>query len=187
MLCIVLHCIAFLCVLCGILLYVSLDCIVHVCVCVKKTWTNLFSLLQKLTPWVGLRKINVSYWGWEDMSPFTASTLQWLPGEPSDSGFCAYLERAEVAGLKAKPCTANTEGLICEKPVGEKSFFFSPFLCNMNLEVIQRLFCGGWCSYTSNPNWIRSHRKLHRVVKKWEVWHSHSSTHPLNLIKYIWY
>uniref|UniRef100_A0A671L195 Attractin-like protein 1 n=1 Tax=Sinocyclocheilus anshuiensis TaxID=1608454 RepID=A0A671L195_9TELE len=72
---------------------------------------------KKLTPWVGLRKINVSYWGWEDMSPFTASTLQWLPGEPSDSGFCAYLERAEVAGLKAKPCTANTEGLICEKPV----------------------------------------------------------------------
>ncbi|KAL0177823.1 hypothetical protein M9458_026717, partial [Cirrhinus mrigala] len=64
----------------------------------------------KLTPWVGLRKINVSYWGWEDMSPFTASTLH-------DSGFCAYLERAEVAGLKAKPCTANTEGLICEKPV----------------------------------------------------------------------
>uniref|UniRef100_A0A672NT19 Attractin like 1 n=1 Tax=Sinocyclocheilus grahami TaxID=75366 RepID=A0A672NT19_SINGR len=72
---------------------------------------------KKLTPWVGLRKINVSYWGWEDMSPFTDSTLQWLPGEPSDSGFCAYLERAEVAGLKAKPCTANTEGLICEKPV----------------------------------------------------------------------
>uniref|UniRef100_A0A9J7X076 Attractin like 1 n=1 Tax=Cyprinus carpio carpio TaxID=630221 RepID=A0A9J7X076_CYPCA len=71
---------------------------------------------KKLTPWVGLRKINVSYWGWEDMSPFTASTLQWLPGEPSDSGFCAYLERAEVAGLKAKPCTANTEGLICENP-----------------------------------------------------------------------
>ncbi len=126
------HCIVFLYILCGILLYVSLDCIVHVCVCIKKTWTNLFSLLQKLTPWVGLRKINVSYWGWEDMSPFTASTLQWLPGEPSDSGFCAYLERAEVAGLKAKPCTANTEGLICEKPVGEKSvrcitFFFFTF------------------------------------------------------------
>lgn len=97
-------------------------------VCVYKTWTNVFCLLQKLAPWVGLRKINVSYWGWEDASPFTASTLQWLPGEPSDSGFCAYLERAEVAGLKAKPCTANTEGLICEKPVGEKDFlcaFFS--------------------------------------------------------------
>ncbi len=40
-----------------------------------------------ITPWVGLRKINVSYWCWEDMSPFTNSTLQWLPGEPSDAGF----------------------------------------------------------------------------------------------------
>uniref|UniRef100_A0A8C1S8Q1 Attractin-like 1a n=1 Tax=Cyprinus carpio TaxID=7962 RepID=A0A8C1S8Q1_CYPCA len=48
---------------------------------------------KKLTPWVGLRKINVSYWGWEDISPFTASMLQWLPGQPSDSEFCAYLER----------------------------------------------------------------------------------------------
>ncbi|XP_077114034.1 attractin-like protein 1 isoform X1 [Ranitomeya variabilis] len=73
--------------------------------------------VQKLSPWVGLRKINVSYWGWEDMCPFTNTTLQWLPGEPSDSGFCAYLERAEVAGLKANPCTAMTDGLVCEKPV----------------------------------------------------------------------
>uniref|UniRef100_A0A8C5QK43 Attractin-like protein 1 n=1 Tax=Leptobrachium leishanense TaxID=445787 RepID=A0A8C5QK43_9ANUR len=73
--------------------------------------------MQKLSPWVGLRKINVSYWGWEDMCPFTNTTLQWLPGEPSDSGFCAYLERAEVAGLKVSPCTAMTDGLVCEKPV----------------------------------------------------------------------
>ncbi|XP_035610411.2 attractin-like protein 1 isoform X1 [Oncorhynchus keta] len=72
---------------------------------------------KKIAPWVGLRKINISYWGWEDMSPFTNSSLQWLTGEPSDSGFCAYLERAEVAGLKANPCTATTDGLICEKPV----------------------------------------------------------------------
>ncbi|XP_026132176.1 attractin-like protein 1 isoform X1 [Carassius auratus] len=72
---------------------------------------------QKLSPWVGLRKINVSYWGWEDMSPFTNTSLQWLPGEPNDSGFCAYLERAQVSGLRANPCTANTDGLICEKPV----------------------------------------------------------------------
>lgn len=76
--------------------------------------------LQSLSPWVGLRKINVSYWGWEDTSPFTNSSLRWLPGEPSDSGFCAYLERAEVAGLKANPCTATTDGLICEKPAGEQ-------------------------------------------------------------------
>lgn len=75
--------------------------------------------LQMLSPWVGLRKINVSYWGWEDTSPFTNTSLRWLPGEPSDSGFCAYLERAQVASLKANPCTATTDGLICEKPAGE--------------------------------------------------------------------
>lgn len=73
-----------------------------------------------LSPWVGLRKINVSYWGWEDASPFTNTTLRWSPGEPSDSGFCAYLEQAQMAGLKANPCTATTDGLICEKPAGEK-------------------------------------------------------------------
>lgn len=75
---------------------------------------------QKISPWVGLRKINISYWGWDDMSPFTNTTLQWLPGEPNDSGFCAYLERAEVAGLKANPCTAMADGLVCEKPVGKE-------------------------------------------------------------------
>ncbi|XP_078787636.1 attractin-like protein 1 isoform X3 [Oryzias latipes] len=73
---------------------------------------------KSLSPWVGLRKINVSYWGWEDASPFTNSSLRWLPGEPSDSGFCAYLERAQMASLKANPCTATTDGLICEKPAG---------------------------------------------------------------------
>ena len=75
--------------------------------------------LQKVSPWVGLRKINISYWGWEDMSPFTNTTLQWLPGEPNDSGFCAYLEKAAVAGLKANPCTSMADGLVCEKPVGK--------------------------------------------------------------------
>ncbi|KAF7649783.1 hypothetical protein LDENG_00135880 [Lucifuga dentata] len=76
-----------------------------------------YQLQEKtLSPWVGLRKINVSYWGWEDTSPFANSSLRWLPGEPSDSGFCAYLERTQVAGLKANPCTSPTDGLICEKP-----------------------------------------------------------------------
>ena len=56
------------------------------------------------------------------MSPFTNTSLRWLPGEPSDSGFCAYLERAQVAGLKANPCTATSDGLICEKPAGEKEW-----------------------------------------------------------------
>lgn len=83
----------------------------------------LHSPSQKISPWVGLRKINISYWGWDDMSPFTNTTLQWLPGEPNDSGFCAYLERAEVAGLKANPCTAKADGLVCEKPVGKKAYY----------------------------------------------------------------
>ncbi|CAB1432940.1 unnamed protein product [Pleuronectes platessa] len=74
--------------------------------------------LQRLSPWVGLRKINVSYWGWEDASPFTNTSLRWSPGEPSDSGFCAYLKQPLAAGLKANPCTATTDGLICEKPAG---------------------------------------------------------------------
>ncbi|KAM8859451.1 attractin-like protein 1 isoform 5-T5 [Spinachia spinachia] len=73
---------------------------------------------KALSPWVGLRKINVSYWGWEDASPFTNTSLRWLPGEPSDAGFCAYLERAQRAGLRANPCTAIADGLICEKPAG---------------------------------------------------------------------
>ncbi|KAM9426169.1 attractin-like protein 1 isoform 2-T2 [Pholidichthys leucotaenia] len=73
---------------------------------------------KRLSPWVGLRKINVSYWGWEDMSPFTNSSLRWLPGEPSDSGFCAYLEEPQVSGLRANPCTATAHGLICEKAIG---------------------------------------------------------------------
>uniref|UniRef100_A0A8C8H7F0 Attractin-like protein 1 n=2 Tax=Oncorhynchus tshawytscha TaxID=74940 RepID=A0A8C8H7F0_ONCTS len=71
---------------------------------------------KKLAPWVGLRKINISYWGWEDMSPFTNSSLQWLPGEPSDSGFCAYLERVEVAGLKANPLSPNQSARPCKVP-----------------------------------------------------------------------
>lgn len=86
---------------------------------------NVFLFLQKLFPWVGLRKINVSYWGWEDNSPFTNTSLQWLPGEPNDSGFCAYLERAQVSGLRANPCNANTDGLICEKAVGERGSLYS--------------------------------------------------------------
>ncbi|XP_019738990.1 attractin-like protein 1 [Hippocampus comes] len=76
---------------------------------------------KRLSPWVGLRKINVSYWGWEDMSPFTNSSLRWLPGEPSDSGFCAYLEEPQVSGLRANPCTATAHGLICEKATGNRN------------------------------------------------------------------
>ncbi|XP_030628506.1 attractin [Chanos chanos] len=69
-----------------------------------------------VTPWVGLRKINVSYWCWEDMSPFTNSTLQWLPGEPSDAGFCGYLAEPNASGLKAATCVNSINGSLCERP-----------------------------------------------------------------------
>ncbi|XP_051503645.1 attractin-like isoform X1 [Myxocyprinus asiaticus] len=69
-----------------------------------------------VTPWVGLRKINVSYWCWEDMSPFTNSTLQWLPGEPSDAGFCGYLAEPSSNGLKAATCVNSVNGSLCERP-----------------------------------------------------------------------
>ncbi|KAL0964523.1 hypothetical protein UPYG_G00325100 [Umbra pygmaea] len=108
---------------------------------------------KKIAPWVGLRKINISYWGWEDKSPFTNSSLQWLPGEPSDSGFCAYLERAEVAGLKANPCTANADGLICEKPVVSPNLGARPCKTPCSLRAScanctsQAMECM-WCSST---------------------------------------
>ncbi|KAF7253471.1 Attractin-like protein 1 [Varanus komodoensis] len=96
-------------------------------ICVEECCEALFilPLLQKISPWVGLRKINISYWGWDDMSPFTNTTLQWLPGEPNDSGFCAYLERAEVAGLKANPCTAMADGLAKVIPQGNQGSIHS--------------------------------------------------------------
>ncbi len=84
-------------------------------------WTEyeLYCVLQSkavITPWVGLRKINVSYWCWEDMSPFTNSTLQWLPGEPSDAGFCGYLAEPTFNGLKAATCVNSVNGSLCERP-----------------------------------------------------------------------
>ncbi|RXM27766.1 Attractin-like protein 1 [Acipenser ruthenus] len=110
---------------------------------VQTCFTAFFSL-QKISPWVGLRKINISYWGWEDMSPFTNTTMQWQPGEPNDSGFCAYLEKAEVAGLKANPCTAMADGLICEKPVAQNCSGLRT--CSQCLE---QPGCG-WCNDPSN-------------------------------------
>ncbi|KAK7901118.1 hypothetical protein WMY93_017887 [Mugilogobius chulae] len=101
-------------------------------------------LRQKLSPWVGLRKINVSYWAWEDTSAFTNTSLRWLPGEPSDSGFCASMERVDLVSLKAKPCTANTTGLICEKTAVETcSGLLS---CS---DCLQRVECG-WCADPSH-------------------------------------
>uniref|UniRef100_A0A3B3Y8X0 Attractin n=1 Tax=Poecilia mexicana TaxID=48701 RepID=A0A3B3Y8X0_9TELE len=74
-----------------------------------------------MTPWVGLRKINVSYWCWEDMSPFTNTTLQWLPGEPSDAGFCGYLAEPASSGLKAQSCINPVNGSLCERPANHSA------------------------------------------------------------------
>uniref|UniRef100_A0A8C6TF61 Attractin-like 1b n=1 Tax=Neogobius melanostomus TaxID=47308 RepID=A0A8C6TF61_9GOBI len=110
---------------------------------------NLQQQDKRLSPWVGLRKINVSYWGWEDMSPFTNTSLRWLPGEPSDSGFCAYLEEPQVSGLRANPCTATAHGLICEKAAGRSRSCKKP--CSLHTSCAnctsQAMECM-WCSST---------------------------------------
>uniref|UniRef100_U3CJA2 Attractin n=1 Tax=Callithrix jacchus TaxID=9483 RepID=U3CJA2_CALJA len=74
-----------------------------------------------LTPWVGLRKINVSYWCWEDMSPFTNSLLQWMPSEPSDAGFCGILSEPSIRGLKAATCINPLNGSVCERPANHSA------------------------------------------------------------------
>ncbi|KAM4809130.1 attractin [Rhinophrynus dorsalis] len=74
-----------------------------------------------LTPWVGLRKINVSYWCWEDMSPFTNTTLHWQAGEPSDAGFCGYLAEPSPMGLKVASCIHQINGSICERPANHSA------------------------------------------------------------------
>uniref|UniRef100_H3AXJ5 Attractin like 1 n=1 Tax=Latimeria chalumnae TaxID=7897 RepID=H3AXJ5_LATCH len=116
----------------------------------QEAYPCMFAL--KISPWVGLRKINISYWGWEDMSPFTNTTLQWLPGEPNDSGFCAYLERAEVAGLKANPCTAMADGLVCEKLVVSPNQNARPCKTPCSLRSCSNCTSQGlecmWCSST---------------------------------------
>ncbi|XP_053314088.1 attractin isoform X2 [Spea bombifrons] len=70
---------------------------------------------SNLTPWVGVRQINVSYWCWEDMSPFTNTTLQWQAGEPSGAGFCGYLAEPSTTGLKAASCIQQINGSVCER------------------------------------------------------------------------
>lgn len=68
------------------------------------------------------------------MTPFTNSSLRWLPGEPSDSGFCAYLEEPQVSGLRANPCTATAHGLICEKATGERCGHATGTCCQQELD-----------------------------------------------------
>ncbi|XP_035282260.1 attractin-like isoform X2 [Anguilla anguilla] len=84
---------------------------------------QIMTVLYKapVTPWVGLRKINISYWCWEDMSPFTNTSLQWLPGEPSDAGFCGYLAEPAPSGLKAATCVHSVNGSLCERPANHSA------------------------------------------------------------------
>uniref|UniRef100_I3N7F2 Attractin-like n=1 Tax=Ictidomys tridecemlineatus TaxID=43179 RepID=I3N7F2_ICTTR len=74
-----------------------------------------------LTPWVGLRKINMTHWFWEDMTPFTNSLLQWITSEPSDAGFCGVLSEPTVRGLKAATCINPLNGSICERPANHSA------------------------------------------------------------------
>ncbi|XP_060696082.1 attractin [Hemiscyllium ocellatum] len=74
-----------------------------------------------ITPWVGLRKINVSYWCWEDMSPFTNTSLQWMMEEPSDAGFCGYLAEPYFASLRAATCINPVNGSVCERPANHSA------------------------------------------------------------------
>lgn len=57
----------------------------------------------------------MSYWCWEDMSPFTNSSIQWMPFEPSDAGFCGILSEPSTRGLKAATCINPLNGSVCEK------------------------------------------------------------------------
>ncbi|PKU48492.1 attractin [Limosa lapponica baueri] len=88
---------------------------------VTKELQKMQSSSKTLTPWVGLRKINVSYWCWEDMSPFTNNLLKWLPDEPSDAGFCGYLAEPFQQGLKAATCINEVNGSICERPANHSA------------------------------------------------------------------
>ncbi|XP_041323260.1 attractin [Pyrgilauda ruficollis] len=88
---------------------------------VLKELQKIQSSPKTLTPWVGLRKINVSYWCWEDMSPFTNTLVQWLPDEPSDAGFCGYLAEPSQQGLKAATCINEVNGSVCERPANHSA------------------------------------------------------------------
>ncbi|XP_016350258.1 attractin-like [Sinocyclocheilus anshuiensis] len=108
-----------------------------------------------ITPWVGLRKINVSYWCWEDMSPFTNSTLQWLPGEPSDAGFCGYLAEPTFNGLKAATCVNSVNGSLCERPTTTiQTLFHAPSSSGPSLiPAPQPMLNVSLCPLEGSYNW----------------------------------
>jgi hypothetical protein len=68
----------------------------------------------------------VSYWCWEDMSPFTNSLLQWMPSEPSDAGFCGILSEPSTRGLKAATCINPLNGSVCERPGKDMGAYSAP-------------------------------------------------------------
>nr|XP_016851784.1 PREDICTED: attractin [Anolis carolinensis] len=88
---------------------------------VLKELQKIQASAKTLTPWVGLRKINISYWCWEDMSPFTNTLLKWMPEEPSDIGFCSYLADPSKGGLKAATCINLVNGSVCERPANHSA------------------------------------------------------------------
>uniref|UniRef100_UPI00358EE444 attractin-like protein 1 isoform X2 n=1 Tax=Myxine glutinosa TaxID=7769 RepID=UPI00358EE444 len=109
---------------------------------------------NNLMPWVGLRSRNISFWSWEDSSPFVnSSALQWEPHEPSGSGFCAVLSRpSEGPWLKALTCTDKAHGSVCKKLIVNPSQTSR----NCQLPCASRTSCSEcatsgdcmWCSNT---------------------------------------
>uniref|UniRef100_A0A4W3GLH3 Attractin n=1 Tax=Callorhinchus milii TaxID=7868 RepID=A0A4W3GLH3_CALMI len=106
----------------------------------------LVSYKEPITPWVGLRKINVSYWCWEDMLPFTNTSLQWLAEEPSDAGFCGYLAEHNHTGLKAATCISSVNGSVCERPANHSAK-------QCRTPCAQRMTCGECTSSSTECMW----------------------------------
>lgn len=77
----------------------------------------------------------MSYWCWEDMSPFTNTLVQWLPNEPSDAGFCGYLAEPSQQGLKAATCINEVNGTVCERP-GNNSYLVDFYFLESKGKVI---------------------------------------------------
>nr|XP_033809079.1 attractin [Geotrypetes seraphini] len=139
-----------------------------------------------LTPWIGLRKINVSYWCWEDMSPFTNTLLQWQDEEPSDAGFCGYLaDSTTYKGLKVASCIHQINGSICERQANH-----SAKQCRIPCAL--RMQCGECTSGNSECMWCSNMRQCvdaNAYVASFPFgqcmeWYTTSSCPPVNCSGY---
>ncbi|KAG7256962.1 hypothetical protein CRUP_037531, partial [Coryphaenoides rupestris] len=123
----------------------SYDNAQHYC---KNLGGNIASLVTEEQVDFVLQELHKYQLQGKDSSAFSNTSLRWLPGEPSDSGFCASLEQAHAAGLKANPCTAPAAGLICEKPA-------------LSAQSLRSRWCRTPCSQRSSC--AKLHQPGHRV------------------------